>query len=263
MPLLEALLSTCADSVRDSRDRALLQTAFLSPRLGAPTLTDLNLADLQEVEGGFDLRLPETVELRDEAAEDVRAWLNRGEKEEGPLFPKIGWGARIGGRWSAKGVHSMVEARIRQAVSTYDNQDFLDAWNLTAAVPMFSRLDSLEMVRIGRLLRPVLIEKSRTVFQAGDPGDSMFFVVSGKLEVDLGVETIELDSDFFGELGLLTEGDRSATIVAADRTQLLELKAEDMPVIERSNPEMAEEIRRVARSRLKADRRRLLDEQAS
>ncbi len=81
----------------------------------------------------------------------------------------------------------------------------------------------------------------------------MFFVVSGELEVDLGDKRIPLTGDFFGEIALLTEGTRAASVIALTRVQLLVLHAKHFHTFLDHNPDQAEAIHKVAKERLGGD----------
>jgi cAMP-dependent protein kinase regulator len=75
------------------------------------------------------------------------------------------------------------------------------------------------------------------VFREGEPGGTMFFIVSGRvalLRQPEGGETSVLGhlsaGDFFGELALLTGAPRTATVMAVERTVLLELSESSLEV---------------------------------
>lgn len=51
-----------------------------------------------------------------------------------------------------------------------------------------------------------------TVVRRGDPGDSMFFISNGEVEVRLPRRAVKIkQGGFFGEMALLDRGPRSAT----------------------------------------------------
>jgi CRP-like cAMP-binding protein len=63
------------------------------------------------------------------------------------------------------------------------------------------------------------------VFEKGDPGKSMYIVVSGKVRVFDGVKTINFlgEQEIFGELALLDPEPRSASVESAEETRLFRL----------------------------------------
>jgi CRP-like cAMP-binding protein len=95
------------------------------------------------------------------------------------------------------------------------------------AIPLFSMLrpESLEaLLRAARLFRA---EKGRVMFRQGDRGDSLFVVIEGGVSVyleDPRVPLAELgDGSFFGEISLLTDRARGATVECSSDTELLEI----------------------------------------
>lgn len=262
MSILGALLETCDEDLAGVRDRGLLRIAFLSPRLSATALVRLTRDYVVDLGDRFVIHVPDAkdqIEVRGVVRDDIRTWLERLGPGDGPLFPRIRED-RAGGRWSSRGIHAMVEDRWRRAVEGGGWEEERRAWEWTAGVPLFVDLEGLEQARLARILAPVVVAAGQTVFRLGDPGGAMYFIVSGRLEADLGVTTVEMKGEFFGELGVLTEGDRSATVRAVEASELLKLDAKDVSGLKHSAPGIAERIFRLAKERLAADRRRLLGE---
>ena len=87
---------------------------------------------------------------------------------------------------------------------------------LLAEVPIFSLLDEKERATLAERLDTVTIAGGASVFERGDPGDSLYVVRSGEVEIffknDTG-ERIVLETaragDFFGEISLLDGGAQS------------------------------------------------------
>ncbi len=72
-------------------------------------------------------------------------------------------------------------------------------------------------------------EAGQVVFRQGDLGDKFYIVVRGKVEVLLGDEQrigILEDGDIFGEIALLTDNPRNATVRAMDATVVIALPRE-------------------------------------
>ncbi|MBT3391155.1 MAG: cyclic nucleotide-binding domain-containing protein [Chloroflexi bacterium] len=67
------------------------------------------------------------------------------------------------------------------------------------------------------------VAAGQVIFEKGDPGDSMYIIVAGKVRVHDGDRTLnELsDRDVFGEMALLDPAPRSASITASEDTRLL------------------------------------------
>lgn len=107
-------------------------------------------------------------------------------------------------------------------------RDFVVNWKLVSNVPLFQDLDAAQIAEIVSVLTPMVVPPNYAVVKVGEEADSMFFIVSGKLEVEIQPDPFLLEGgEFFGEIGILENRKRVATIVALTECQLLELKAED------------------------------------
>lgn len=101
------------------------------------------------------------------------------------------------------------------------------------------------------------------VFEEGDPGDQLYVIQSG--EVELVRETSDRKrvvarvgpGDFFGELGVVLGGTRTARAVAVSTTRLIALDRETLESMCFEQPEIAIRMIRVLVSRLIEAERRL------
>lgn len=108
-------------------------------------------------------------------------------------------------------------------------RDFVVTISMVARVPIFARLDAVSVAHITGLLRARAVSAGTTIFRKGDLPDAMYFIESGEVEVDLRPEPMRLrDGDFFGEIGLLRETPRMATIRAVRGCRLLVLDKQDL-----------------------------------
>jgi uncharacterized membrane protein len=117
---------------------------------------------------------------------------------------------------------------------------------LLAEVPFFQLLDNEERNILASELDIVRFRAGEMVFNYGDPGDALFVIRTGQVEVffkdDTG-ERIVLETaregDFFGELSLLDNGPRSASVVATRDTEALRVDRGDLDHLLRMHPESA------------------------
>lgn len=129
-----------------------------------------------------------------------------------------------------------------------------DIQSLMRMVPLFSGLTAARIEEVAGLLRPRLIQPAKYVVRRGEPGDSMFFITSGFVEVKLEPEPVRLGpGDFFGEIALVLGGRRTADVVTLGYCQLLELRRADFEQSLKAEPELIEKLRHVAESRLQAE----------
>jgi CRP-like cAMP-binding protein len=101
------------------------------------------------------------------------------------------------------------------------------------------------------------IEKGEVLFEAGSLADAMYVVVEGKVvartegPLELDLATMK-EGDFFGEIGLLAQERRQATIVALEDTELLVFEQDLLLALEESEPDFIRILLRFVRERLVA-----------
>jgi CRP-like cAMP-binding protein len=83
-------------------------------------------------------------------------------------------------------------------------------------VPLFADLSKDELEQIALLFKERHFSKGETVVKEGSDGAAFFLIDSGEATVSVGgVERVSLKpGDYFGEIALIDEGTRSATITA-------------------------------------------------
>ena len=84
-------------------------------------------------------------------------------------------------------------------------------------VPLFADLDRREVEQIARVFKQRRFSKGETVVMEGSGGAAFFLIDSGEATVTVrGAELATLQrGDYFGEIALIDEGPRSATITAS------------------------------------------------
>jgi CRP-like cAMP-binding protein len=101
--------------------------------------------------------------------------------------------------------------------------------DLLEGVPMLAALPSPVLERLARRLQPRSVPAGTVVFSQGDVGDLYWVIQEGTASVTIGeVETAQLGrGDGFGEIALLRDVPRMATITATSDLQLLGLDRDD------------------------------------
>lgn len=103
-------------------------------------------------------------------------------------------------------------------------RDFLESWDVVVRLPLFRSLGSGPLAEIARLLKVETFTADAAIVRAGQPGDSMYFIAEGEVDVLVGTQRIRLKTgQFFGEAALIASAPRNATVVAAGRARLLRL----------------------------------------
>ncbi|MDT7808183.1 MAG: family transcriptional regulator, cyclic receptor protein [Acidobacteriota bacterium] len=92
----------------------------------------------------------------------------------------------------------------------------------------------------------IQLQDQQTLFRAGEPGESLYLVRSGEVELfiqdNIG-QKIVLDTvrpgDFFGEIALLDSAPRTATAMALVASELIELDRDDLLLLFQKKPDAA------------------------
>jgi voltage-gated potassium channel len=134
-------------------------------------------------------------------------------------------------------------------------REYLRVWDQVVKVPMFTELGTVTLSEIVGKLRVRYYPPRFVVVRRDEPGDSMFFISEGEVEVRLPRQPVRLgQGGFFGEMALLDRLPRVATIVTTRPTTLLVLYASDFYEIAAHIPSL------VAAVEKEAHRRRLENE---
>jgi CRP/FNR family cyclic AMP-dependent transcriptional regulator len=101
-------------------------------------------------------------------------------------------------------------------------------------VPLFSGLPEGQLALLTRVVGRKAYPRNTTIIAAGDPTDALYIVISGRLKVmmsdDEGREVILAilgSGEFFGEMGLIDDAPRSATVIAIEPCELLTISKVD------------------------------------
>lgn len=130
-------------------------------------------------------------------------------------------------------------------------RDFLVTWRLVAKLPLFADLDASVIASIARLLQPKSMPRDAIVFRKGEPGHSMFFVLAGEVEVHVPPKGVRLGAGaYFGEIALVMDTPRTATITAASACELLELGQTDFQRVCNEYPQLQARVEQEAKIRL-------------
>lgn len=128
-------------------------------------------------------------------------------------------------------------------------KNFLVSFEAIASVPLFQELPIGAVGKINEKLQVILLAEHETIFSKGDEADSMFIIEYGKVKVEIENPVYLVAGDFFGEMGLLGNAPRNATITAADDTKLLELTKADLEELSEEHPGLFKELELSASSR--------------
>ncbi len=118
---------------------------------------------------------------------------------------------------------------------------------------LFQDLEDRELEEVLDRTRPRQFFAGQVIIQEGDPGDSLYIMVEGEVEITKQL-TLVLDEDtpkervmirlkaedgvYFGEMSLLESDSRSATVTALSDCRLLELQRQDFLELVRNDGAM-------------------------
>jgi predicted acylesterase/phospholipase RssA/CRP-like cAMP-binding protein len=134
-----------------------------------------------------------------------------------------------------------------------------------AGIPFFSSLDDAARLELARGLEPVHVAAGGVVFRQGDAGDGLFLVASGRLRVTVtaeGTERVVHDlgrGSVVGEIALLTDRPRTATVHAVRDSDLQLLRAPVFQRLAERTPALMSEMMRLLADRLLTRDRLLAD----
>ena len=136
-------------------------------------------------------------------------------------------------------------------VSTIHRRDFVVTFGMLARVPLFKDFDTHVISEILDLLRSQTVGPGEVLSAQGERAAAMYFVVSGAVEAELPKKKIRFESgDFFGELALLHETMRVATITSVAHTRLLELSIDDFEALMHRHPGLKRRVQKRAAEKM-------------
>ena len=98
---------------------------------------------------------------------------------------------------------------------------------LVDGVPLFEPLSVVAKEHVASRLTRIDLAAGEVVIRAGETGDRFYVVADGELEIVNGVHGSAHRGDFFGEIALIRDVPRTATVRATAPTQLYALERED------------------------------------
>ena len=126
-------------------------------------------------------------------------------------------------------------------------------------VPLLAGIPTDQLVIVADIAEERRFDGGETVFEQGTPGEHLYLIVRGRAAVVMGSEAgeeVELarlgEGEVFGELALLDDAPRSATIRALEPLECLVLSREDFRDLLDVSPALARSVIRVLTHRIRA-----------
>lgn len=114
---------------------------------------------------------------------------------------------------------------------------------------LFQDITNAEMDELITHLRMIRTQKGFEIIRQGDSWDSFYILISGRVSVKIkkGSKTAKVEElgkgEFFGEMALLTQLPRNATITSEEVSEMMVLKKSEFDNILMKNPIRAQKIR--------------------
>lgn len=88
--------------------------------------------------------------------------------------------------------------------------------DLLKKVPMFSNLSNRQLIEIAKHAQQVAVKAGEVLAKQGSKGWEFFFIIEGKAQVQKDGKAIRklTSGDFFGEISLIDQEPRTATVIA-------------------------------------------------
>lgn len=125
-------------------------------------------------------------------------------------------------------------------------------------LPIFTDLSPEEAESVGQLTIVRKYRKNMIIFMEGEPGEALYFLLSGKVKISKLVEDgreqilhILQAGDIFAEVVLIDRGSYPATAEVIEEAQVGMLRNDDVENLIRTNPDIALKILKVMSQRLR------------
>jgi CRP-like cAMP-binding protein len=120
-----------------------------------------------------------------------------------------------------------------------------DAISVLRSIPLFCKLDPAKLKLLAFSSTSLTFEEGEELFREGDPADGAYIIEEGKVDVLSGrngcpvkLGTLE-KSDLFGEMALILNQSRSATIRATQHLKVLKIDSDVFLRLITENPDAA------------------------
>ncbi|MGH3102656.1 MAG: cyclic nucleotide-binding domain-containing protein, partial [Gaiellaceae bacterium] len=125
---------------------------------------------------------------------------------------------------------------------------------LLRSVPIFAPLPAATIERLASAVTQVRLVPGEQVFAEGDPGDRFYVIAAGEVQVVVAGRPARAlgPGESFGEIALLRDVPRTATVTASSETEALALEREDFIAVVTGHPASAAAANSVIAARLGA-----------
>ena len=121
-----------------------------------------------------------------------------------------------------------------------------------AAIPLFESLSTPELDELASWFDVQIASEGVRLIGEGSSGYSFFILTQGSAAVTTGEGTLANlgPGDFFGEIAILGDGRRTATVTTTSPSQLLVMYGTEFRRLQKAQPDIAERIAEAMRQRI-------------
>jgi hypothetical protein len=133
------------------------------------------------------------------------------------------------------------------------SRDPMDMVFLLKGVPLLSDLSGEQLLPVADIVQQVHVEGGDLVFAEGQPGNHLYVILEGEVDVLYGAEVVAKlgVKECFGEMALLDSSPRSASVRARKDCELLAISRDDFQDLLDMHPALARGVIRVLTQRLR------------
>jgi CRP-like cAMP-binding protein len=132
-------------------------------------------------------------------------------------------------------------------------------YELLRNIPLFRSLSNTVLINFADKLILEVVSPEQVIIREGMPGNALYIIKEGSVKVVNYLEHSQEEiilaelgkGDYFGEMSLLTDEPRSASVVALEKTELLRLEKEDFEILVSREPKIYKTLGIILAERLK------------
>jgi CRP-like cAMP-binding protein len=134
--------------------------------------------------------------------------------------------------------------------------DYAEAVALLRRIPVFASLDAASLKLLAFSSSHLILNDGEALCHQGDPGDSVFVIDEGEVEVTIKVDGAPIQiarfgqHDLFGEMGVICNQPRTADVCARGPLKVLKIEGDVFLQLVTANPNAALGVMRVLTERL-------------
>ncbi len=126
---------------------------------------------------------------------------------------------------------------------------------LIKKVPLFSKLSKKELEQVAHIADELDLPAGKLMAEEGDRGREFFVLLEGEADVTKGDKSINTmrEGDFFGEIALVTQMPRTASVRATTDVRVLVVTERDFGSLMKHSPEVSRGVAEALAERVAPD----------